>query len=195
MFSCSRVWEHEKDILWELQKGSEPHQNICRMAWVCQQTRTIALKPLWLPDSCTLRQWLELEDQVQGHQVPTPQDRLCIMERVADALVFLHKRGISHNQICSSNILLGKDVTQDVLLVDFSGADRFSKQQSPGSGGEVGSVVRRSFGIPNTTVCPTDALTPCKAVMGVAVNVEVARRRSRISAQHQLPLLLPVVAA
>lgn len=142
VFSSFSMWEHERDILWELQKGHDPHQNVCRMAWVCQDVRTIALEPQWLPDSCTLSQWLKREGQDGDDQVLTPQERLCIMERVADALQFLHKRGISHNKVEASNVLIGKDVKQDVLLMDFSGACRSSEKQPPGFsvGDEVGDV-------------------------------------------------------
>lgn len=117
--------KREKDILLELQKGNEFHPNICRMAWVCQDKLTIALEPLWWPGSCSLRQ------RLMDHSVLTIQERHGIMEKVADALRFLHKREISHNDIHSSKIVLGQDLKQDVLLVDFSQACRFSKKPSP----------------------------------------------------------------
>ncbi|CAN0055339.1 unnamed protein product, partial [Hapterophycus canaliculatus] len=52
-----------------------------------------------------------------------------IAEKVADALEFLHAHEFCHNNVRPTNIILGADPKNDVLLVDFGRGCHFSSQQ------------------------------------------------------------------
>lgn len=113
------------DILWDLGKKGRPHANLSNLVWVCKDELTLALEPL-LPKSCSLRQWMDNSEDF--HQLTNSQ-RLGIAEKIADALHFLHANGFCHNDVRPTNIVLGADPKNDVLLVDFGRACRFSNQQ------------------------------------------------------------------
>lgn len=123
---CLQVsWRHEKDILWALKNApGKSHPNICSLAWICKKMKTLALKPLF-PGSCSLSQCM---DSNESHNALTNHVRLSIAEKVADALRHLHKRKLCHNDVQPSNIVLGRNPKEDVLLVDFGQACRFSRK-------------------------------------------------------------------
>lgn len=128
------MWKREKDILWALKKAlaDKSHPNVCRLAWVCEVKRTIALEPL-MPSPSPLSKWMSRNEGLEEHsRVLTNQQRLGIVEKVADALRFLHKRNFSHNDIQPSNIVLGPCPKDDVLLVDFGLACNFSRDARRG---------------------------------------------------------------
>lgn len=123
MFTDNKSWRNEKDILWALANApGRPHPNICSLAWICRDKLTLALKPL-VPGSRSLSQCMQSSE---SHHVLTNHVRLGIAEKVADALRHLHKREFCHNDVQPSNIVLGRNPKEDVLLVDFGQACRFS---------------------------------------------------------------------
>ena len=127
VFEDEVIWRREKDILWALEKERKPHPNVCGLAWICREKLTIALKPL-LPGSCSLSQYMEDMRCIPGRPELKNYERLGIAEKVADALRHLHNREISHNDVQPSNIVLGRNPKDDVLLVDFGQACKFSKR-------------------------------------------------------------------
>lgn len=123
MFTDEVSWKNEKDILWALEKApGRSHPNICSLAWVCREELTLALRPLF-PGSCSLSQCMHSNE---SHHALTNHVRLSIAEKVADALHHLHKRELCHNDVQPSNIVLGRNPKEDVLLVDFGQACKFS---------------------------------------------------------------------
>lgn len=130
------MWKREVNILWALKKENKTHANVCRLEWVCRDKLTIALAPVF-DSSCSLSQCIR---GGETHHVLTNHRRFRIVEKVADALRFLHKRGFSHNDVQPSNVVLGPHPEDDVLLVDFGQAFRFS-------GDEEGQVATNLLGI------------------------------------------------
>ncbi|CAM9185617.1 unnamed protein product, partial [Laminaria digitata] len=114
------MWTREKDVLWALKETGGSHRHICRLAWVCEQTLTLALKPLGL---CSLAQYM---NHSQSNHLLTNHQRLSIVEKVADALQFLHGHKFCHNDVQPSNIVLGENLMDDVFLVDFGQACKLS---------------------------------------------------------------------
>lgn len=125
MFTDEASWRREKNILWELANApGKSHPNICSLAWICPDKLTLALQPL-LPGSCSLSEYIHSNE---NHHELTNHVRLGIAEKVADALRHLHKRELCHNDVQPSNIVLGRNPKEDVLLVDFGQACRFSRK-------------------------------------------------------------------
>eukprot|EP00752_Nemacystus_decipiens_P012556 g11120.t1 len=125
VFMEKKPWVREKDILWALANApGKSHPNICSLAWICREKLTLALKPLF-PGSCSLS---ECMDGNKSHHVLTNDVRLGIAEKVADALRHLHKCELCHNDVQPSNIVLGQNPKENVLLVDFGQACRFSEK-------------------------------------------------------------------
>lgn len=125
MFKDKAAWRREKDILWALANApGKDHPNVCSLAWICPDKLTLALKP-FLPGSCSLSDCMQ---KSESHSVLTNHVRLGIAEKVADALRHLHKRKFCHNDVQPENIVLGRNPKEDVLLVDFGQACRFSKK-------------------------------------------------------------------
>lgn len=94
----------------------EEHDNICRLAGVCQDhPLAIGLRPV-LNGSDSLARYIGKTDE---HKLENDQ-LLAVLQQVADALRFLHERQIFHNDVQPSNIVLGS--AGEVLLVDFGQA-------------------------------------------------------------------------
>lgn len=113
------------DVLWNLKKTGRSHANLCNLSWICKERLTLALEPL-LVNSYSLR---ELMNDTEGlHRLENSQ-RLGIVEKIADALQFLHRHQFCHNDVRPANIIVGADPKNDVLLADFGQACHFSNQQ------------------------------------------------------------------